>query len=1286
MKDKAFSIGLDCGSATIKAAVLADGAVAKTRAVRHHGDVTQAAQKLLTELAQAWPQAPVVLTGSMGGRLQENCPSLAALDEIPALQQGIALLAPEARALIEVGSQSARFLTGLGRGTPPRFAVNEHCAGGTGSFFEDQMSRLGLALEDYAAHVAKAQSIPRLSGRCAVFAKTDIIHRQQEGVPVDDILLGLCYAMVRNYKAVIVRSLPVEKPLALAGGVGHNPGVLQAVRAVFALDEDDLLLPPHFDHVGAVGAALAAAQTLTTCSVQTLALSLSHLPPAASLPSLPPLLLPDGLRLADPETSGTIPPQGCVLGIDIGSTSTDLVLVAPDGSLIDLQYLRTAGDPEAAVRQGLENIRRRYGEVPFLAVGVTGSGRARIGRLIGADVVRDEITAQARAATAWVPKADTVFEIGGQDSKYISLRDGQVVDFQMNKICAAGTGSFVEEQAARMGISLADFGALALKAEAPAALGERCTVFIETAIQTALARGASAADVSAGLCHSIVRNYLHKVVANKTVGNCVVLQGGVAYNPGIVAAFSQVLGKRLHVSPCFSISGAYGAALLALEAAEGPSRFHGFDTSAGEETALPPSVQQNIAFYEKTGALLLAGYDPTPVSGKKTVGVPFALMLHKFFPMANTFFKNLGFNVLLSPASNEEIIRLAQNTAQAETCYPVKLLHGHMAWLAEQNVDYIFIPQIHTMRHETSRVEHNYGCVYMQTAPLLAARALKLEERGITLLSPVFDLDFGKEAMASAMLTLGKVLGIPKPRLLPALMAGAMAVRKHTAAVEKQGKSLLEGLAPDEKVLVLITRNYGLSDPVLNMGIPRLLLERGHKVITLSHLPAHDLDIAQDHPNLYWPFGQHIVSGAKLVAHHPNLYAVYLTNHGCGPDTMLQTLFRQEMASKPYLQIEVDEHFSPVGVITRIEAFLHSLENRPTLPLAPDFSLTDVRTQQPSVTATPRPNGGPLYLPEMAPFTPYLCNYAAQAWQLETRVLPLDAEALLLGRSETTSKEYLPYATLLGATLAAAERESRPFQVLVPSTQGAEADGQYAWAISAVLARRGLSHVTLVAPQLETLPQTLPEAERFFRALLTADLLLCAPPEARAQLAPQNIPDAKALRQLAAEIGALSAGTRRLGLVGEPLTLFALNGGLPAQLEQEGWALSRAPLSEYLLILWQDAGINVPADWRELCSDLAFHLHARSSFAGDHQNLRALADQTLPRFAGAGGRYRLAKACALAQTTRGVISLAPRYENTATVLEMTVAAAHLPHLTLALDDDQDDTVQAKLRAFLYYLS
>lgn len=1286
MNRSSYGIGLDCGSATLKAVLMDEhGAILWQQVRAHHGSLEPNACSLLTALRDAHPEAasaPVVRTGSMSGRLAAHCPALPALGEIPAIQEGIAILAPEVRAVIEVGSQSARFLTDLGQSTPPRFAVNEHCAGGTGSFFEDQMSRLGLQIEDYAALVGQAQSIPRLSGRCAVFAKTDIIHRQQEGVSVPDILLGLCYAMIRNYKAVIVRGLPVQTPLAVCGGIGHNPGVLRAVRDVFGLAEEDVILPPHFDVVSAVGAAKAAYGS-SGVSLTALLDSLGAVPAQRDLRRQPPLSLPSALLRDDPRASGVVPPEGCALGIDIGSTSTDLVLIGADGSLVDWQYLRTAGDPEAAVREGLAQLRERYGALAFSAVGVTGSGRERIGRLIGADTVRDEITAQARAAAAWAPDADTVFEIGGQDSKYIALHNGEVVDFQMNKICAAGTGSFVEEQAARMAIPLADFGPLALTAGAPVALGERCTVFIETAIQAALAHGASQAEVAAGLCQSIVRNYLHKVVAGKPVGQRVVLQGGVAYNPGIVAAFYQVLGDRLTVSPYFAISGAYGAALLALEAADGPSRFHGFEEGETAAQALPPAVQQNIAFYAQAGKLLLAGYDPTPVPGRKTVGVPFALMIHKFFPMANTFFKNLGFNVLLSPPSNEEIIQLAQAHAQAETCYPVKLLHGHMAWLAEQGVDYIFIPQIHTMRHETSQVEHNYGCVYMQTAPVLVAKSLNLEARGITLLSPVFDLDFGKEAMASAMLGLGKTLGIPKPRLLPALMAGAMAVRKHTAAVEKQGRALLERLSPDDKVIVLITRNYGLSDPVLNMGIPRLLLERGHKVITLSHLPAHDLDLSEEHPNLYWPFGQHIISGAKIVAHHPNLYAVYLTNHGCGPDTMLQALFRREMGSKPYLQIEVDEHFSPVGVITRIEAFLQSLKSRPVAPLPQGFSLTDVAMRPSAVHE--RAGNGPLYVPDLGVYTPYLRTYLGDAWQRDTRTLPGGEAALALGRAETSAKEYLPFPTLLGGTLAAAEEEAGPFSVLVPATQGAEADGQYAWAIASVLARRGLSRIQIAAPELERLPASCTAPDRFFRTLLTGDLLLHAPVAARAQLAPAGIPDWQGLCDLAREIAARPASDRCLGLVGEPFSLFAPGDPLPALLEAQGWQLRWAPLSEALCMLWQDAGTAVDPAWREAMQTLAGILGPHSSFAPDFDALLTDADRHLPRFAGAFGRYRLAKALSLAGTTRGVLSIAPRYENTATVIEMTHALDAIPHLHIALDNDWDDTARARLDSFLYYL-
>ena len=1282
-------IGLDCGNTTVKLVLLSPtGELLWSKIAAHRGSAIPAARRLLGELLQ-WDSGvcgcPVVLTGSAGERLLEICPGLSNLGDIPAIHRGVILLAPEARSVIEIGSQSARFLTGFGSELPPQFAVNEHCAGGTGSFFEDQMSRLGLRIEDYSNLVAQAESIPRLSGRCAVFAKTDIIHRQQEGIPTPDILLGLCYAMVRNYKAVIVRSLPVERPVALCGGVAQNAGVVQAVKAVFGLEEEDLIIPDPFLHAAAVGAALAA-QEAETCSMGELLASLCGQPAAADqLVRRSPLSQPAGVSLTDPASSGVIPLEGCALGIDVGSTSTDLVLMDPDGGLIDFQYLRTAGDPEGAVRRGLEHLRERFGELPLLAVGVTGSGRERIGRLIGADAVRDEITAQARAAVHWVPDADTVFEIGGQDSKYISLQGGQVADFQMNKICAAGTGSFVEEQAARMGIPLEEFGPLALTAQAPVELGERCTVFIETAIQSALAQGASQAEVAAGLCQSIVRNYLHKVVGSKLVGRRIVLQGGVAYNPGIVAAFRQEFGDRLTVSPCFSISGAFGAALLALETAEGPSRFHGFTGQGEESPALSPEVQRNIAFYQRGPQLLLEGYDPAPVPRRKTVGVPFALMIHKFFPMANAFFRQLGYNVLLSPPTNEEIIRLSQQTAQAETCYPVKLIHGHMAWLAEQGVDYIFLPSIHTMKHETSRVEHNYGCVYMQTAPRLAARALRLEERGITLLNPVFDLDFGQEAMASAMLGLGKQLGIPKVRCLPALMSGAQAVRRHTAAVEKQGRDLLASLGPEDKVLVLITRNYGLSDPVLNMGIPRLLLERGYKVLTLSHLPAHDLDLSADHPNLYWPFGQHILSGAKLVAHHPNLYAVYLTNHGCGPDTTLSYLFRQEMGEKPYLHIEVDEHFSPVGVITRIEAFLQSLESRPVRPLPEGFRLTAVPSHPTAVVAAPDRTRGPLYVPDLPPFTPYLLDYFRHTRGVEARAMPLGGHSLALGRAETSSKEYLPFPALLGGILDIALRETGPFQGLLPATQGAEADGQYPWAAESVLRRRGLERVTLAAPVLERLPETASDPDLLLRAVLTGDVLLCAPPDRRTELAPAHIPAWEELEALARGIGALPSSGRALAAVGEPFTLFALHDGVLDTLEQEHWQLLRAPLGEYLWFLWRDAGSSLSGSWAKRMADLGRLLGMRSIFSPDLEVLRGEANRLLPGFAGANGRYRIAKALELGCRSSGVLTLSPRYENTATVLDMTGALEGFPHFHLAMDNDWDEGAWSRLNSFLYYL-
>ena len=1536
-------MGIDIGASSVKvAAVDAGDTVLRVIRRAHKGSPLPCLRAMLAELADgsadrslslsAQACGGVVATGSGADMLRALVPGLRVLEEVPALVKGVRALAPQAASVIGMGAQSGVFAMGFAHGSAPEFAMNESCAAGTGSFFEDQMQRLGLPLESYSDLVARAQSVPRLSGRCSVFAKTDIIHRQQEGVPVEDILQGLCHATVKAFKATIVRNLPVEKPVALAGGVLENAGVVRAVREVFDLAEGELLADEKLVCAQAVGAALAAAEGaggrdgeriaagdgaglhaagagtasdasagLASLASLRSALEGTQAAQADDLPRLPRLPQVDcmpncGFALApspwNPQGSparegGAVPrsavvdaleqgaPVPVALGVDVGSTSTNLVLVSTDGVLLDAQYLRTRGNPKQAVRDGLASLAQRVGDrACVVAAGVTGSGRTMIGKLIGADAVRDEITAQARAAAAADSQVDTVFEIGGQDSKYISLVAGQVADFQMNKVCAAGTGSFVEEQAARLGIALPDYGSLALSAEHPVELGERCTVFMETAINAALAKGATKSEVAAGLCLSVVRNYLHKVVNAKPVGQRIVLQGGVAYNPAIAAAFRAYAGESLTVSPWFAVSGAVGAALLAAESqgvlepvqngesadeqgeeldtgamsnqhaprqANVRSSFKGWDLSgASHETRRidPAEIAANRAFFHKVDEMFLEGYDPTRDPAKKTVGIPRCLMLHKLFPMANAFFKQLGFNVVLTDASDEETVRLAQASAQGETCYPVKLVHGHMAQLLDMDVDYVFMPSVHTIRHLKSTVPHNYACTYMQSIPAIVASELDYEGHGITLLNPLMNLDFGQGAMAEVMLQVGAQLGRTPQETARAMLAGGFAVTEFTRKTEELGDQLLAGLKPGERVIVLITRNYGIVDPALNMGIPDMLLDRGWKVITVSHLHAHDLGISADYPGVVWPFGQHILSGAKLVRRDPRLFAVYLTNHGCGPDTMISHLFAEEMGSKPYLHIEMDEHYSKVGVETRVEAFLNAIEHYE----AADLRGTPTSRRVVNSACEPLREGELAGLPSFGPYGPLAAQWLRDQGIPVRELVPTPA-TLELGRKECTSKEYYSFASLLGVSLAAAvdvgaaacleggaracgegagavdgpyaERDVaaaavasaeggwRVGQLLLPSSQGGEADGQFDRVIRSVLDAKGHGDVRVVAPDVELLPCNVADLEGLFVHVLAGDVVWAAAPAARPALQEAFAKPHLTLEDVLTAASAAReswqdvpvAPRKTLALVGEwPLVVGdELTGGLFARLEGEGYRAMRAPFAEYLLFVWEDGcdearhgkvvgglmpmlgetgaprvvGLpDVPAsqlesdrdqaltlsdvqalaagceaacahalggcdgshehaaaqpqlatgplevstavetdplfgaeqrtlpqdEWRALLGRLAGMMQQvadalgdMSAYASDHSQLRQIATDVLGRFAGANARYRYAKAVQAGQRADGVVAVASMYENVDIMLRLKSVPCQAPLLHLAFDGALDQSVEERLRSFLYYV-
>ncbi|MFI5058921.1 MAG: acyl-CoA dehydratase activase [Candidatus Acidiferrales bacterium] len=758
---------------------------------RSLGNPFEAALDLLREFQKLLPdscRAVVRVTGS-GGRRVARALDMPSENEFKAIARGVSALYPHVRTVFEMGGENSKYLlldgsrNNDGGEYPDLFgrsagildySMSSQCAAGTGSFIDQQASRLQYRVEDIGAVVLKANSTARIAGRCSVFAKTDMIHAQQKGYSTAEVLKGLCEAVSRNFKGNIVRGRKVAVPVAFIGGVSQNAGVVRSLAEAFHLAPEDLIVPELYAWLGAIGAALLAnpAQSQSfhfdaNNSVQ------GH--SSASVSHCEPLSLENVLLLRDhPAASRTepLPEAGndaipAYLGIDIGSVSTNLALLDESGRLLHGIYLRTVGRPIEVVNQGLQEIEKLFGtRVRICGVGTTGSGRELIGELVGADTVNDEITAHKTGAMyvhnhivrnlagpdGATPSVDTIFEIGGQDAKYISIDRGVVVDFAMNEACAAGTGSFLEEQAERLGIQIKDeFARLALSSESPARLGERCTVFMERDVNAALQQGAGIPDLAAGLAYSVALNYLNRVVRGRKIGEVIYFQGGTAYNDAVAAAFSQILGKRIIVPPHNGIIGAIGMALIAQEVTQSRARirpaqdhgasvhavsralpvstFRGFDlnqtrfetrefvckacsnycdmkeiTVEGRKTYWgdkcsdkfrkrartdrKPVIDDLMALRDRLLRGDSAESVPNGSGGKPRVGIPQAMYYFDRFPFWRRYFEESGFQVEVSGPTNSQIAARGVELSTAEPCFPVQIAHGHVHALLEETPDH----------------------------------------------------------------------------------------------------------------------------------------------------------------------------------------------------------------------------------------------------------------------------------------------------------------------------------------------------------------------------------------------------------------------------------------------------------------------------------------------------------------------------------------------------------------------------------------------------------------------
>ncbi|MCK4881345.1 MAG: hypothetical protein KAS82_11810, partial [Bacteroidales bacterium] len=485
-------IGVDIGSISINTVILDDKEQVQYERYDYcEGRPFEQLKQILDEVLDSLPGAEpiqIAFTGS-GGKLA--CGILGGIYVNEVISQSVAVshLHPEVRTVIEMGGEDSKLIlmndSESGANIMSDFEMNTVCAAGTGSFLDQQANRIGISIEkEFGELSLKSKDPPRIAGRCSVFAKSDMIHLQQIATPVHDIVAGLCFAVARNFISSLARGKTIKFPVMFQGGVSSNIGMVRAFRELLDARDGDLLIPEHNSSMGAMGAVyhhLEEGDKEQTTYKGTAELDNYIHGEKSRGKSFEPLTPPEtDIRKEVYEIPESEELYEVYLGLDVGSLSTNVVLIDEQNRVIARRYLPTASKPLEAIRQGMSEIYEEIGDrVVVKGAATTGSGRYLTGDFVGADLIRNEITAQATAAIAFDPEVDTVFEIGGQDSKFISIDNGVVVDFEMNKVCAAGTGSFLEEQAEKLDINIIEeFGEMALGAKKPAGLGDRCTVFM----------------------------------------------------------------------------------------------------------------------------------------------------------------------------------------------------------------------------------------------------------------------------------------------------------------------------------------------------------------------------------------------------------------------------------------------------------------------------------------------------------------------------------------------------------------------------------------------------------------------------------------------------------------------------------------------------------------------------------------------------------------------------------------------------------------------------------------
>lgn len=979
-------VGLDIGSTTVKAAIIGENnELLFGRYQRHFSDIRKTVSDIISEVGNEiqGERVLIAVTGS-GGISVSKWLGIPFVQEVAAGTDAIRALAPQTDVAIELGGEDAK-ITYLTGGLEQR--MNGSCAGGTGAFIDQMAALLNTDASGLNELAKKHTTIYPIASRCGVFAKSDIQPLINEGAKKSDVAASVFQSVVNQTISGLACGKPIRGNVAFIGGPLHKLSELrQRFIETLNLQPENIIFPENANLFVAIGCAMSE----ETCELDIDALVKSvsilgdnQLREVERLASL--FKNEDELEQFRVRHAKSIIPTAninshtgaCYLGIDAGSTTTKAVLLNKNAEILYSHYAGNQGDPLKSVIGILKEI---YGQLPnnaYIAkTCTTGYGEHLIKAALGADFGEIETMAHYKAADKFLPGAEFILDIGGQDMKCMRVKDGEIESILLNEACSSGCGSFIENFANALGMTSAEFAVLGLSAENPVDLGSRCTVFMNSRVKQAQKEGATVADISAGLSYSVVKNALFKVIKLRdtaSMGEKIIVQGGTFMNDSVLRAFELIVGKDVIRPDKAGLMGAYGSALIAIERDDGkPSTIAALDKLDGfkvEKTAARcgkcsnnclltiskfPDGKRYISnnrcergagnvsageklpnLYDYKYHLLFDRESLTEKEAKRGVlGLPRVLGMYENFPFWHRLFTELGFSVKLSPKSSRDIYDMGIETMPSESvCYPAKLAHGHIQALIDDGVKLIFYPSMPYEMTDNNGGDNHYNCPVVATYSEVIKNSVPELRETVRFLNPFLPI-FNEKRMAERLYEEFSAalpdFNITKHEIESALEKAYAEDATFKAEMRKKGEETLNFLKENGKRgIVLAGRPYHV-DPEINHGLPEMISGYGFAVLTedsVAHLgevvrPIRVVD--------QWTYHTRLYAAAHIVGANECLELVQLNSFGCGLDAITTDEVQEILRSfgKLYTCLKIDEVNNLGAARIRLRSLISVVDER----------------------------------------------------------------------------------------------------------------------------------------------------------------------------------------------------------------------------------------------------------------------------------------------------------------------------------------------------------------------